>query len=307
MSKIEEMINQTNEEIEREEILITKKNSSLKSNLSDKDIEDIRKEYTSTSFKEIAYDLNPVEVPLKIKNAGNLFKREVEKILFLKSEKQKGLKRGVLDATSLWKLGIRDGNVFEKKGARNKDYAFYLLQDGSGSMGGTKEIESATTLSIIEEGLKEYSALKISTFASSGGNVVHYTAKQFDDNRKFNHSYSFLKTRRANGGNKDGFSIRIATKELLKRQEQKKVLFVLSDGLPSQYSSQETALNDVRKAVEEARTKGIEVIAVMFGSDHFIQSAKSSYEYMYQYGIIACNPEDIGRKINPLLKSIIKK
>ena len=94
----------------------------------------------------------------------------------------------------------------------------------------------------------------------------------------------------------------------MKRPEQKKILFVLSDGLPSDYSGGfEYALNDVKNAVEEARSKGIDVIAIMFGDNNFIKETRRYYEFMYKHSIISCVPTEIGRKFIPILKSIVRK
>jgi len=308
---MEKLLDDSVEESKREEVIIVKQNKQLSTGISREEILDVKKKYEGDDycikFIETTCVLNPIELPADIKAQGAAFKRDVERILYLKNGRQTGRRRGTLDPTAIWKLGVRDSNVFARNGAHTKDYAFYLLQDGSGSMGGGKEFESARTLAILEEGLRDYSALKITTFATSNSAVQHFTAKQFEDKRKFNHSYSFLKTRKSGGSNKDGYSIRIATKELLKRKEQEKVLFVLSDGLPSEYRCGfALALEDVKNAVEEARAKGVKVIAIMFGSDAFIKETRVAYEYMYQHSVISCNPKDIGRKLLPILKNIIR-
>jgi hypothetical protein len=312
LQALENILQNSLKESEREEVIITKKNAMIKGSVTPDEINEINSYYLDDSycvdFKEIPMDLQPVDIPYDIRTAGETFRRDIEKILYLKNGNQRGLRRGVLDPTALWKIGVKEATVFQKKGAHSKEFAFYLLQDGSGSMAGTKEYESAKTLAILEEGLKGFSALKITTFSVNGGKVNHHTAKQFTDNRKFNHAYSFLRARRSNGGNKDGYSIRVATKELLKRPEQKKILFVLSDGLPSDYSGGfEYALNDVKNAVEEARSKGIDVIAIMFGDNNFIKETRRYYEFMYKHSIISCVPTEIGRKIIPILKSIVRK
>lgn len=311
LRKMGELLEKATNETAREEVLILKQHKLLEGGLSKAEINEVKQMYRddyTTDFKETTLDLRPVETPCDIRQQGASLRRDIERILFLKNGRQSGLRRGVLDTSALWKIGVHEGSVFERKGARTKDYAFYLLQDGSGSMSGEKEYESAKTLAIIEEALRDYSALKITTFSTSGGKVCHHTAKQFGDNRKFNHSYAFLKERSAGGCNKDGYSIRIATKELMARREREKVLFVLSDGLPSEYKGGDRqAVQDVQVAVEEARSSGIAVVSIMFGTDDFIRNAKSVYEQMYQHSILSCSPKDIGRKLMPILKSIVRR
>jgi nitric oxide reductase activation protein len=117
-----------------------------------------------------------------------------------------------------------------------------------------------------------------------------------------------LKNHRAGGGNKDGYSIRVATRELEKRKEKKKILLVLSDGLPSHYKyGRDHALDDVKNAVEEARKKGIRVVSILFGDNSFARASEDDYKYMYKYNIIKCTPENIGRKILPIFKTIVSQ
>lgn len=310
IDKLEDLIEKAEKEIKSKELVIDRNRKLTQGNLKKSDVAEIQNSYVDddyTSFKEIPYDLKPVDTPYDVKKIGSSFRRDIEKILFVKNKARRNLRQGSLDPSSIWKVGVRSGKVFKRNNQKGKDFAFYILQDGSGSMMGQKEIESAKTMAILEEGLKDFSALKITTF-NVRSDVTHHTAKQFNDNRNFNHAYSFLKNKRADGGNKDGYSIRVATRELEKRKEQKKVLLVLSDGLPSHYKyGRDQALNDVRTAVEEARKKGIRVISILFGDDDFIQGSEENYLYMYKYNILKCNPKNIGRKILPIFKQIMNQ
>lgn len=60
--------------------------------------------------------------------------------------------------------------------------------------------------------------------------------------------------------NRDGFSIRIAARELLKRQEKNKFLLVFTDGEPAAFNYEENGIVDTNIAVTEASKRGIEVI-----------------------------------------------
>lgn len=90
--------------------------------------------------------------------------------------------------------------------------------------------------------------------------------KDFDDNIKnvnliyTNYINEYIT---AGGANKDGANIRIATRELEKRNEKQKILFVLSDGMPSAYQyNGQFAIDDVKSGVKEARDEGIEIISI---------------------------------------------
>src|SRR5699024_11634590 len=60
--------------------------------------------------------------------------------------------------------------------------------------------------------------------------------------------------------NRDGFSIRVAGRELLKRQEKNKFLLVFTDGEPAAFNYEENGIVDTNMAVTEASKQGIDVI-----------------------------------------------
>ena len=99
----------------------------------------------------------------------------------------------------------------------------------------------------------KFTAMKISLFDVSGSQIRHATLKKFDERSTGSKCYNSQPGVGIGGGNKDGYSIRVATADLLARREAKKVLVLLSDGLPSDYNGGTRAgLDDVRDAVREA-------------------------------------------------------
>ena len=93
--------------------------------------------------------------------------------------------------------------------------------------------------------------------------------------------------------------------ELSRRPEKKKVLFVLSDGLPSAYGSRSEAYSEVRQAVLSARRKGVIVIPIMFGDMEFLTSSQKTYELMYEKHIISCVPNEITPRLCTLFRQVI--
>lgn len=93
--------------------------------------------------------------------------------------------------------------------------------------------------------------------------------------------------------------------ELSRRPEKKKVLFVLSDGLPSAYGSRSEAYSEVRQAVLSARRKGVIVIPIMFGDMEFLTSSQKTYELMYEKHIISCVPKEITPRLCTLFRQVI--
>lgn len=278
------------------------------------EIEEMYKGQRVRKFKEIKGFPYRYSLPTEIKREGAKFRKEVEKIFKNKeSYNLRNQKKGVLDTSNLWKLGVKDYNVFMKRGTPvTTDYVAFILQDGSGSMmEDNKEFHSAKAMAVIEEGLKGIIPFKISTFSVDwySKSVIHYTAKDWNENStSYNYSYNFHRSRRADGGNKDGYSIRVATAELLKRPEKDKILIILSDGLPSDYNGgQKEGMVDVKQAVKEARKKGIHVVSILFGTEDFRDYNIENYKYMYDRNIISCNPEQITNHLVRMFKKIISR
>ncbi|ADO59427.1 hypothetical protein [Paenibacillus polymyxa] len=246
-----------------------------------------------------------------IRRGGRKFRKEVEAIFRNKeSYTLRGQKRGVLDPSHLYKVGTKDYNVFVKRGIPiTADYVAYLLWDGSGSMNSDdKQMHSGYAMSVAEEGLKGIIPFKAAQFSVDAKSyVTHYVVKDFNQTKMSdNYTYNFLHHRCACGGNKDGFSIRIATAELMKRPEKDRILFIFSDGIPSDYKGgYKQGMLDVREAVKEARDKGIFVISLLFGTQSFRNDNIENYKYMYSKNIISCEPSQITNQLIRSLKKVI--
>ena len=231
----------------------------------------------------------------------------------LQSENQEdeitGLKAGSLNTRALYRYKNRDLSVFkERKLPTIVDAVYYICWDGSGSMCGDKQMESAYACAVIEEAVRGIYPMKIINFSTTPG-VVHYLVKDFDDKTKKNAAYSFGAQRYFSGGNKDGFSIRHCAEELVKRRETNKFLIVLSDGAPSDYSSHKEAVEDVRNAVAFARANKIDVTSIFFGSEWERNSQIDLYNDMYGAShIISCEPnESVNHMVNIVKKNILKR
>ncbi|WCK56965.1 hypothetical protein PP175_27630 (plasmid) [Aneurinibacillus sp. Ricciae_BoGa-3] len=309
---LEEAKRKMEEEFKNPKTKSSKNNKDEEISLEEvKEIENLYRNQYVRQFKEIKGFNRTFALPADIKREGAKFRKEVEKIFRNKeSLTLRGQKQGILDTTNLWKFGVKDYNLFVKRTPPiTTDYVAYLLQDGSGSMvSNEKQFHSAKALSVMEEGLKGIIPFKVTTFSVQGA-VMHYTAKDFKDNSMTkNYSYSFHRMRQASGGNKDGYSIRVATAELMKRPEKDRILIVLSDGLPSDYNKgQREGMVDVKQAVKEARAKGIHVVSLIFGTDSFREGNIDLYKYMYDKNIISCSPEEITKNLVKTLKKIISR
>lgn len=288
---------------------------------NDKRMDSIKDIYADERFRTYVEQFPTIPnnpLPPEMEAVGKRMEKAFERILRQKRSEQRNLRRGVLDTRALYRVGMRDAHVFMKKGEPMKaDLAVFLLMDNSGSMAScgaqtsdgnfSKSALSRKAASIVEYSLRKYAAIKISLFDVSGGCIRHNTIKKFEETTHGGKCWHSINNLGIGGGNKDGYSIRVATKELLERRESKKVLFVLSDGLPSDYNGGERAgMEDVRNAVKEARRKGILVVPVMFGDARFRRQSQKDFTYMYE-SFISCDPICVEDEIQKFFINLVKK
>lgn len=284
-------------------------------NLSDSELEDViagRGTANSINVRNVSIRGN-LPAPVDVTTAGKKLRKELEKILLDKpTYNARYQRRGVLDANALWRIGVKETDVFEKKGKPvDSSFVVNVLVDNSGSMteyarGKTTKKEFAQmACGVLEEALKGLVPFRISAFDYSSSGINHLVISDFGDTeRDINRTFS---THIPSGNlNYDSVSIRVATKELLNRPEKKKILFVLSDGLPSAYDSGKEAIACVRDAVRDARKAGILVVAICFGTEKHLENTRESYKQMYQKGIIMVTPEKIPTQIVKILEREIR-
>lgn len=266
------------------------------------DLEDVNAHYdTQINLNEEArtYPANE-RMPFELKGQANVLKRKVEKIFHnMQKPILRGRRTGQLDAAMAYKLAMNQMDCFMKKGEVSEfDGCAYFLADNSGSMQGNRQENCCKALAKIEHAFQDVMPLKIVAFnADDCYSVRHQVLKNWTEKVSSNGSYNFLTHCYANGGNKDGYSIRVATEELLHRPERKKILIVLSDGLPSAYEKNDGE-KDVNDAVRKARKAGISVISIFFGDD----SERSAFVKMYEKNCIITEPEGIDAELVRLMK-----
>ena len=255
--------------------------------------------------------IEPQALPPDIVSEARILRKEILKVMESRNGARYGVKSGYLDPRSLWRTSVGDNDVFYRPAVEKSDCAFYILMDLSGSMSesvgrnATKSFVARRTAAVIEEVSRGLFPTKIALYNTSFGGADHICIKPFEAKGTTNFSYSSLSTLGPNGCNEDSVHIRTAALELAKRKEQRKFLFVLSDGLPSAYASRTSAEQEVRKAVDEAQSKGIVVIPIMFGDPSYMNSCMKSYKEMYPKNLIVCEPKEISKRLPLLFRQLV--
>ena len=279
--------------------------------LSPQDRNALREQYSGVTYEETFIVPGGNRLPPEYMDRARALHRRLDRILREQRVRTANQRKGALSQKDLWKVEVNARDIFRRKSPpTQRETAFYLLIDRSGSMGtgcggGVSKLCSAlTTAAVIEEALKGLAYTKIVAFDGGLDIVEHCIIKDFHQKEIGSRCIDALTQISAGNGNKDGCSIRVAAMDLEKRTEKRKVLVILSDGLPSAYSKESEAIGDVRAAVQDARRKGIIVIPIIYGTDS--AASFEAYQQMYEKGIVSATEGNILQAFEKLLLRLIR-
>lgn len=278
------------------------------------DISDIKALYDNVVFEERIRDY-PIDqqMPIEISGPAKKLKRSIEKLLHNQEAPElRSQKSGLLDSHDLAKLAMNQLDIYTKPAQISEfDGCAYILMDNSGSMEdgiGSKRWYCSRAVAMLEEAFGCHMPVKITAFEYNRG-VIHHCVKNWHETTRYNATYNYFVHESSGSGNKDGYSIRVAAKEILSQQERKKILFVLSDGLPSVYKNNNEGYSDVHNAVNMARKAGIEVISIYFGYD-LKETSRDVQLFRKMYGerhSLITEPEKLGDELTKLMKRFVFK
>ena len=243
--------------------------------------------YAGLTFTETYITPGDGRLPPAFAERAKALHHRLDKLLRQQRERSASQRTGALSQRELWKVPLDAKDVFRRKAPPSKrETAFYLLIDRSGSMGAgigdgnSKLFTALATAAVLEEALKGIAYTKIVAFDGGTNAVEHCVIKDFDQKEIGCRCIDAMTQIAAGNGNKDGYSIRAAALDLAKRTEHRKILMVLSDGLPSGYFSEAEAIDDVRTAVQAARRRGLLVIPIIYTArtDENVDAYRRMYE-----------------------------
>ena len=160
--------------------------------------------------------------------------------------------------------GTVSTRIFDRKRApgNRADMAVGILVDNSGSMSGSKIQNAIQCCIVLTEALMKLDIpVYVMSFKAITGEVCHTHYVRWGCR---NDRYR-IAGMSAGGGNFDGYSVRYMTKLMMERHEEHKLLFVISDGLPSVCVSGITPAQDAKNAVRDAK-KVLDVCGIALGN-----------------------------------------
>ena len=219
----------------------------------------------------------------------------LKKSLVIKSENQEILSdRGMIVPSRLWRLGrSSDAQVFKRElKGDSSDFVVDVLIDASGSQM-SRQGEVALQAYIISEALSNaelpHREMSYCTFWDY---TILHRFREYDDPRSANENIFNYVT---SSNNRDGLAIRAAGYGLLNREEEKKILIILSDGRPydvivnrpnaknpAPYHGK-YAITDTAAQIRKLRSQGVSVLGVFAGEEKDLATEKKIFGKDFAY------------------------
>lgn len=219
----------------------------------------------------------------------------LRKSLVLRSETQTVLSdRGQIVPSRLWRIGrSRDAKLFEQelKGEAS-EFVVDVLIDASGSQM-SRQGEVALQAYIISEALSNVEIPhRVMSFCTFWDYTILHRFREYDDPRTANENIFNYVT---SSNNRDGLAIKTAGYGLLMREEEKKILIVLSDGKPydvlvnrpnarnpKPYQGKE-AISDTATEIRHLRNLEVSVLGVFAGEERDLATEKKIFGKDFAY------------------------
>lgn len=219
----------------------------------------------------------------------------LRKSLVLRSETQTVLSdRGQIVPSRLWRVGrSQDAKLFERElKADASDFVVDVLIDASGSQM-SRQGEVALQAYIISEALSNVEIPhRVMSFCTFWDYTILHRFREYDDPRSANENIFNYVT---SSNNRDGLAIKTAGYGLLAREEEKKILIVLSDGKPydvlvnrpnarnpKPYQGKE-AIADTATEIRRLRDLDVSVLGVFAGEEKDLATEKKIFGKDFAY------------------------
>lgn len=219
----------------------------------------------------------------------------LRKSLVLRSEEQVVLSdRGIILPSRLWRIGrSSEATVFQRElKADAADFVVDVLIDASGSQM-SRQGEVALQAYIISEALSNVEIPhRVMSFCTFWDYTILHRFREYDDPRTENDNIFNYVT---SSNNRDGLALKTAGYGLLQREEEKKILIVLSDGRPydvivnrpnarnpKPYQGS-MAISDTGTEVRRLRNLDVSVLGVFAGEEKDLTTEKKIFGKDFAY------------------------
>ncbi len=216
-------------------------------------------------------------------------------MIALRQEKEVWRDRaGTLVPSRMWKLGRTDDDKLFNKTFQHDDSEFVveILLDGSGSQM-KRQTQVAAQGYMISEALSRVGIPhRVSSFCTFWDYTILHRFLDYDDPRSENER---IFEYHGSATNRDGLAIRAVCQELLNRQEEHKILIILSDGKPNDLGRRsqgtekalpylgEEAVKDTAFEVRKARAMDVAVLGIFSGLEEDLDAEKKIFGNDFAY------------------------
>lgn len=230
-----------------------------------------------------------------VKNNIRQLSDMLKKALVMRDEVQETISdRGRIVPSRLWRVGrSHDSRVFLRKlNHDNSDFVVDVLIDASGSQR-KRQGQVAMQAYILSEALSIANVPhRVMSFCTFWDYTILHRFREYEDDRSANENIFEYNT---SSNNRDGLAIKAAGYELLNREEEHKILVVLSDGRPydvilnrpnarnPQPYQGKYAISDTAFEVRKLRSKGVCVLGVFAGEEKDLPAEKKIFGKDFAY------------------------
>ena len=230
-----------------------------------------------------------------VKHNITVLTETLRKSLVLRSETQTVLSdRGMIVPSRLWRIGrTNDAKLFQQElKGEISDFVVDVLIDASGSQM-KRQGDVALQAYIISEALSNVDIpYRVMSFCTFWDYTIMHRFRRYDDPRSENDNIFNYVT---SSNNRDGLAIRTAGYDLLQREEEKKIMIILSDGRPydviinrpnaknpEPYQGK-AAIADTATEVRRLRNLDVSVLGVFVGEEKDLATEKKIFGKDFAY------------------------
>ena len=230
-----------------------------------------------------------------VKHNITVLTETLRKSLVLRSETQTVLSdRGMIVPSRLWRIGrTNNAKLFQQElKGEISDFVVDVLIDASGSQM-KRQGDVALQAYIISEALSNVDIPhRVMSFCTFWDYTIMHRFRRYDDPRSENDNiFNYI----TSSNNRDGLAIRTAGYDLLQREEEKKIMIILSDGRPydviinrpnaknpEPYQGK-AAIADTATEVRRLRNLDVSVLGVFAGEEKDLATEKKIFGKDFAY------------------------